>query len=103
MSSDVVSVVMWTETGGGKLVLMLAWSMVRVAGSAYARLRGTARVSVKRRATSFVEQGASHLQRRLSVSSHHAYARKKYKNYSNLQRSNEGISCSYTYHQIVKR
>jgi hypothetical protein len=70
-SSDVVLVVVWTETRGGKLVLMMAWSMARVAGSAYARLRGGAMVRVERKAINSVEQGASHLQRRPSVSSHH--------------------------------
>jgi hypothetical protein len=93
---------MWTETGGGMMVLMLAWPMVRVAGLAYARLRGAAMVRVKRKAINSVEQGRSHLQRRLSVYRivhvEKGRAGKKNTNYSNSARSNEGISCSYTYH-----
>jgi hypothetical protein len=85
--------------------MMLAWSMARVAGPAYAMSRGTAIVSVKRRAIHSVEQGASHLQRRPSVSLHYACREgknaEKIQNYSNFAQSNEGISCPCTYHQIV--
>jgi hypothetical protein len=68
---------MWTETGGGMMVLMSAWPMVRVVGLAYARLRGAAMVRVKREAINSVEQGPSHLQRRLSVSSYHPCGERK--------------------------
>jgi len=46
--------------------------MARVAGLAYAGLRVAAMVSVKRRTIYAVEQRASHLHRRASVSLHYA-------------------------------
>jgi hypothetical protein len=76
-SSDVVSVVMWTERGGGMLVLKLAGPMVKVTGPAYARLRGAAMVRVKGKAINSVGQGRGHLQRRLSVSSYHPCEERK--------------------------